>query len=138
MFATTMGLTLIFLLFSPRATARAAGIAGIEVTIEPNITESLLLLPTTLEPPSTLDPDAFWLEAVRHQGKAAFNPNPESYQVFRNVKVCTYVPPGSWWRFVGGCSQKEKKFDSISGLVETVLRTTLLQSSTTFFFFFLN
>ncbi|KAJ7837005.1 glycoside hydrolase family 55 protein [Mycena olivaceomarginata] len=29
--------------------------------------------------------DIFWLEAIKHQGKAAYNPDP-SYQVFRNVK----------------------------------------------------
>ena len=30
--------------------------------------------------------DPFWLEGVRHQGISAFNTNPASYQVFRNVK----------------------------------------------------
>lgn len=30
--------------------------------------------------------DPFWLESIKHQGIAAFNPNPGSYQVFRNVK----------------------------------------------------
>ncbi|KAK7693686.1 hypothetical protein QCA50_003257 [Cerrena zonata] len=30
--------------------------------------------------------DPFWLETIKHQGTAAFNPNPGSYQVFRNVK----------------------------------------------------
>lgn len=30
--------------------------------------------------------DAFWLENIKHQGTAAFNPDPSSYQVFRNVK----------------------------------------------------
>ncbi|CAL1705010.1 unnamed protein product [Somion occarium] len=30
--------------------------------------------------------DPFWLETIEHQGIAAFNPNPGSYQVFRNVK----------------------------------------------------
>ncbi|KAK7023969.1 glycoside hydrolase family 55 protein [Favolaschia claudopus] len=29
--------------------------------------------------------DTFWLEAIKHQGKAAYNPD-TSYQVFRNVK----------------------------------------------------
>jgi len=31
--------------------------------------------------------DPFWLETIKHQGTAAFNPNPATYQVFRNVKV---------------------------------------------------
>ncbi|KAI0748312.1 exo-beta-1,3-glucanase [Daedaleopsis nitida] len=30
--------------------------------------------------------DPFWLQNVKHQGIAAFNPTPASYQVFRNVK----------------------------------------------------
>lgn len=28
----------------------------------------------------------YWLETIKHQGIAAFNANPSSYQVFRNVK----------------------------------------------------
>lgn len=30
--------------------------------------------------------DPFWLENIKHQGISAFNANPKSYQVFRNVK----------------------------------------------------
>lgn len=30
--------------------------------------------------------DPYWLEIIQHQGTSAFNPNPSSYQVFRNVK----------------------------------------------------
>jgi hypothetical protein len=30
--------------------------------------------------------DPFWMESIKHQGTAAFNSNPGSYQVFRNVK----------------------------------------------------
>ncbi|KAJ6514576.1 exo-beta-1,3-glucanase [Mycena vulgaris] len=30
--------------------------------------------------------DPFWMQNIRHQGIAAYNPNPSSYQVFRNVK----------------------------------------------------
>ncbi|KAF9068659.1 exo-beta-1,3-glucanase [Rhodocollybia butyracea] len=29
---------------------------------------------------------AYWMENIKHQGTSAFNPNPSSYQVFRNVK----------------------------------------------------
>jgi len=29
---------------------------------------------------------SYWLEAIKHQGISAFNANPASYQVFRNVK----------------------------------------------------
>lgn len=29
---------------------------------------------------------SYWLAEIAHQGKAAFNPNPSSYTVFRNVK----------------------------------------------------
>jgi hypothetical protein len=28
----------------------------------------------------------YWLEQIKHQGVAAFNPSPGTYQVFRNVK----------------------------------------------------
>ena len=30
--------------------------------------------------------DPFWLQNIKHQGKAAYNSNPSGYQVFRNVK----------------------------------------------------
>jgi hypothetical protein len=30
--------------------------------------------------------DPYWLETVKHQGTSAFNSDPSSYQVFRNVK----------------------------------------------------
>ncbi|KAJ7718670.1 exo-beta-1,3-glucanase [Mycena metata] len=30
--------------------------------------------------------DPFWMQSIKHQGIAAFNANPSSYQVFRNVK----------------------------------------------------
>lgn len=30
--------------------------------------------------------DPFWLQSIKHQGTAAYNANPGSYQVFRNVK----------------------------------------------------
>ena len=30
--------------------------------------------------------DPFWMESIKHQGTAAFNPNRSSYKVFRNVK----------------------------------------------------
>lgn len=28
----------------------------------------------------------YWLEGIKHQGVAYFNPNPKSYSIFRNVK----------------------------------------------------
>jgi glucan 1,3-beta-glucosidase len=30
--------------------------------------------------------DPYWMQTITHQGKAAFNANPSSYKVFRNVK----------------------------------------------------
>ncbi|KAH9476293.1 putative glucan endo-1,3-beta-glucosidase [Psilocybe cubensis] len=30
--------------------------------------------------------DPFWMESIKHQGKSAFNSNPNTYTVFRNVK----------------------------------------------------
>jgi glucan 1,3-beta-glucosidase len=32
------------------------------------------------------EPAPYWLEEIKHQGISAFHPNPNSYQVFRNVK----------------------------------------------------
>lgn len=32
------------------------------------------------------EPGTFWLEEIPHMGIAAFHPDPNSYQVFRNVK----------------------------------------------------
>lgn len=29
---------------------------------------------------------SYWLENIKHQGRAAFNPDPSGFQVFRNVK----------------------------------------------------
>ncbi|TFY57372.1 hypothetical protein EVJ58_g7056 [Rhodofomes roseus] len=37
--------------------------------------------------PGTAAPgEPYWMEGIKHQGMAAFNPKPEAYQVFRNVK----------------------------------------------------
>ena len=33
------------------------------------------------------DASPFWMEKIKHQGKAPFNPDPNGYNVFRNVKV---------------------------------------------------
>jgi glucan 1,3-beta-glucosidase len=30
--------------------------------------------------------DPYWLETIQHQGTSAFNPDPSTYEVFRNVK----------------------------------------------------
>jgi glucan 1,3-beta-glucosidase len=30
--------------------------------------------------------EPFWLETIKHQGIAPFNPDPSAYKVFRNVK----------------------------------------------------
>jgi glucan 1,3-beta-glucosidase len=35
---------------------------------------------------AAVDDPAYWLADIAHQGIAAFNPNPSSYKVFRNVK----------------------------------------------------
>jgi glucan 1,3-beta-glucosidase len=67
------------------------------------LSSALLLLSTILYTPRTAsglgsscsDPlgsgtaaptDPYWLETIKHQGTSPFNPNPSSYQVFRNVK----------------------------------------------------
>lgn len=44
---------------------------------------------TTAKPTAPAGPTnaaSYWLEDIKHQGVAAFNPNSASYQVFRNVK----------------------------------------------------
>lgn len=35
---------------------------------------------------AAVDDPAYWLADIAHQGIAAFNPNPSTYKVFRNVK----------------------------------------------------
>ena len=47
----------------------------------------------TASPSSPSDPSTtggscapYWMENIKHQGIASFNPNPSAYQVFRNVK----------------------------------------------------
>ncbi|KAH9827683.1 glycoside hydrolase family 55 protein [Teratosphaeria destructans] len=51
----------------------------------PSPTAKLAPSPTTAQLAAT-DTCSFWLEDIKHQGVAAFNSDPESYQVFRNVK----------------------------------------------------
>ncbi len=41
--------------------------------------------PPTMVPPAPAAPCAYWLEQIKHQGVAAFNPN-TAFRVFRNVK----------------------------------------------------
>jgi hypothetical protein len=31
--------------------------------------------------------DPFWMQNIKHQGTSSYNPNPTTYQVFRNVKA---------------------------------------------------
>lgn len=40
-----------------------------------------------LGPGTAAAADPYWLQTIKHQGTAAFNANPSSYKVFRNVKV---------------------------------------------------
>lgn len=42
--------------------------------------------PTNPIPPPPTASCSYWLENIKHQGVAAFNPSPSTYQVFRNVK----------------------------------------------------
>ncbi|KAK7049313.1 hypothetical protein VNI00_005914 [Paramarasmius palmivorus] len=41
---------------------------------------------TPLGPGTAAPGDPYWLQNIKHQGKSAYNSNPNSYQVFRNVK----------------------------------------------------
>ena len=43
-------------------------------------------MPTHPYPPPPKHKCDYWLADIKHQGVAAFNPNPATYQVFRNVK----------------------------------------------------
>ena len=43
--------------------------------------------PTHPIPHPPKDQCDYWLADIKHQGVAAFNPNPDTYQVFRNVKA---------------------------------------------------
>ncbi|KAF8894484.1 exo-beta-1,3-glucanase [Infundibulicybe gibba] len=45
-----------------------------------------MLYCTSLGPGNASPNDPFWLESIKHQGIAAYNPSPSSYKVFRNVK----------------------------------------------------
>ncbi|PPQ70368.1 hypothetical protein CVT24_013143 [Panaeolus cyanescens] len=40
----------------------------------------------TLGPGTAAPGEPFWMEKIKHQGKSPFNPNPQDYKVFRNVK----------------------------------------------------
>ncbi|KAK3722123.1 hypothetical protein LTR37_002556 [Vermiconidia calcicola] len=51
------------------------------------ISDGQIQAPTsTPDAPVTQESCDYWLEDIRHQGIAAFNPNASNYQVFRNVK----------------------------------------------------
>ena len=50
----------------------------------PNMSRPILESPVV---PGTAAPgEPYWMERIKHQGVAAFNPRPGEYQVFRNVK----------------------------------------------------
>ena len=42
---------------------------------------------TTLDIGTKAPGDPYWMETIAHQGISAFNSSPDTYQVFRNVKV---------------------------------------------------
>lgn len=61
------------------------GTSGSSSLRVPTPTTSGLSAGVTIE--ATAAPDAsYWLEDIKHQGIAAFNSDPSSYTVFRNVK----------------------------------------------------
>jgi len=47
---------------------------------------SVLATSSTIKVAATVTPASYWLEGIKHQGVAAFNPSPATYQIFRNVK----------------------------------------------------
>lgn len=66
--------------------------------------------------------DPFWLESIKHQGKSAYNSNPSSYTVFRNVKVISLCS------FIMLCLT-HLHFNSLLVLWEMACTTTRLRSS---------
>lgn len=60
----------------------------------PSPTASLRPRPTIPFSPFPTATCAYWLEDIKHQGLAAFNPDPAAYQVFRNVK--DFGAKGTW------------------------------------------
>lgn len=52
----------------------------------PTVAHPVLSLPTGLLLPQSNSTCSYWLEDIKHQGIAPFNEDPQSYQVFRNVK----------------------------------------------------
>lgn len=50
----------------------------------PNMSRPTLDSP--LGPGTAAPGQPYWMESIKHQGIAAFNPRPNEYQVFRNVK----------------------------------------------------
>jgi glucan 1,3-beta-glucosidase len=66
--------------FAPAVTyAGPTGSASVELKTSKSKKTSASAIPTQ-------SPAPYWLEQIKHQGISAFNPTPESYQVFRNVK----------------------------------------------------
>lgn len=50
----------------------------------PNMSRPILDSP--MGPGTAAPGEPYWMERIKHQGVAAFNPRPGEYQVFRNVK----------------------------------------------------
>lgn len=59
----------------------------IHILLVPSFTSALGTSCTAPLTAGTAAPqDSYWLETIKHQGISAFNPDPATYQVFRNVK----------------------------------------------------
>lgn len=60
-------------------------VAAVACVARPVIGQSTAACSGTLQGNASAG-DPYWLQNIKHQGLAAFNPSPSSYQVFRNVK----------------------------------------------------
>ncbi|KAI6165441.1 glycoside hydrolase family 55 protein [Pisolithus thermaeus] len=62
-------------------------VSCIHILLAPSFTNALGTSCTAPLTTGTAAPqDPYWLETIKHQGISAFNPDPATYQVFRNVK----------------------------------------------------
>ncbi|KAL6167517.1 hypothetical protein ACJQWK_06939 [Exserohilum turcicum] len=58
----------------------------LRVLLSASLSSAVPLAQAPAAPAPPAGGSGYWLGSIKHQGQAAFNPNPASYQVFRNVK----------------------------------------------------
>ena len=68
------------------SSATSAFAPAVQYTGPTGTAAAILATSSTIKVAATVTPAPYWLEEIKHQGVAAFNPSPATYQVFRNVK----------------------------------------------------